>query len=879
MERKSFYIIDGSAYFFRAYHAIRNLSTSKGLPTNAIYGFIQMLLRVVRVHHPDYLVIAFDTKAPTFRHAAYDAYKAHRPPMPDDLSVQIPYIHRAVEALGLFSILKEGYEADDLIGTLAKQGEVEGLLVTLVSGDKDMLQLLSPAITLYDTLKEKRFTEETVRDRFGVPPSQLIEIMGLMGDVVDNVPGVHGVGEKTAIELIAQFGTMEQLFLNLDQVKRVKLREALERDQAAARLSRQLVTIDTHCPIDFNLHAYHVHPPDPARLIPFLKELEFTALVREFSLVAATNPAQSPVGAPLVGAQETRSGAYQQVTPAEVLLRCQKENQVAFDFFCDESAGLCGIAFAFSEGDPLYTTFAANALPPELSTLFSSDQIMKIGHDLKPLFVFLGKHRLTLVEPLFDTMIAAYLLNPSRRNFSLSSVAPDGVALELPLDKAPGRDPLVAGVVTPLCRRATAILSLMKQSEPSLQEQGLLPLLREIELPLIPVLARIEQVGVKLDLALLSDLSKELDRRLTESTQRIYALANREFNLNSPKQLGQILFDELHLPPLRKTKTGYSTDEEVLTRLALQHDLPLELLTYRQETKLKSTYVDALPKLAVSGNRIHTRLNQTVAATGRLSSSDPNLQNIPMKGEWGPQIRRAFIPEAGSVFLCADYSQIELRILAHLSEDPALCSAFHQGGDVHLRTAMEIFSLSQEAITKEMRRVAKTVNFGIVYGMSPFGLSSSLGISQKEAKRYIDLYFEHYHGVKQFIEKSLEEARQTCQVTTLFARRRTVPELASRDKKSREAGERIAINTPIQGSAADMIKIAMINIDDWMRKTCRQSRMILQVHDELLFEVPEGELPQMRAEVISRMENVVSLKVPIKVDVGVGTNWWAAKSG
>jgi len=782
---KSFYIIDGSAYIFRAYFGLRELSNTAGLPTNAVYGFIKMIMKIVNEKAPDYLAIAFDTKGPTFRHTAYKEYKAHRPSMPDTLAVQIPYIHRAVAAYGIFSISREGYEADDLIGTLSKKGESAGLDVTIVSGDKDMFQLISPHITMYDTMKEKRFTEADVHTRFGVAPSQIIEIMGLMGDTADNIPGVSGVGEKTAIDLMGQWGNIEHLLENLDQIKKPKLRESLEKEKEIARLSRSLATIDTDCPIDFNLETYQISTPNMEQLVPLLEELEFSSLLKEITRNYDRLPIES---------------AAQEPVPHGT---CPKRNWLGNDK---------------KAKDDSIQTETANGVPS-----------------------FEG------MSPA-EIMIADYLLNPTKRDHAIKTIA--------------------NGMSMAECSQRLSIL---------LAEKGLSSLFSDIEIPLMAVLSEMEQAGVKINVPLLKAMSSDLEQTLAELTKKIYALSGREFNINSPKQLGQILFDELHLTPLRKTKTGYSTDEEVLTHLSLQHELPSEILNYRHGVKLKSTYVDVLPTLVDQEGRVHTKLNQTVAATGRLSSTDPNLQNIPVVGEWGRRIRQAFIVEEGSLLLTADYNQIELRILAHLSGDPALVNAFKTGEDIHLKTASEIFSLPKEVITKEMRRVGKTVNFGIVYGISPFGLASQLGIPQKEAKRYIDLYFAHYHGVQAFIEKTRHESAQRGYVTTLCNRRREIPELFSANRKVREMGERLAVNTPIQGSAADIIKLAMIAISKWMKERGVKSQMILQVHDELLFEVPEGEIVFMREKVALLMEEALPLSVPLKVDLGVGANWWEAK--
>ncbi len=859
MALKSFYIIDGSAYIFRGYYAIRDLSTASGLPTNAVYGFIKMLLKIIAENAPDYLAIAFDTKGPTFRHEVYPEYKAHRPEMPDDLAVQIPYIHQAVSALGIVSILKEGYEADDLIGTLAKSGEAQGVSVTIVSGDKDMFQLVSPQITVYDPVKEKRFTPEDVHARFGVPPSHVVDIMGLMGDTADNIPGVSGIGQKTAMELIAQFGTMDHLLSNLDQVKKPKLRDALQKEQEMARLSRALATIRTDCPIDFHLDHYHIQQPNPDLLLPLLKELEFTSLLKEFSTIKMP---------------EKQAHRYQAITASELskqIAQMGKIQQVVIEIGSIEHSRSVGIALAFKTGDPLYLSVDPSAIPAPLRNILESNDISKTGHDLKPLLAFFKKQGVTLSGPLFDTMIAAYLLNPGRRDYALKTLAQEYLKQEID-------ETTMEGECAGLCQRASVIFQLTEPLTLLLHKNSLSALLAHIEIPLIAVLAEIEQVGIKIDLSLLSKMSHAFDQEFSEVTKRAYAHAGREFNINSPKQLAEILFQELHLPPVRKTKTGFSTDEDVLSQLAPLHPLPAEIIKSRQIVKLKSTYIDALPQLvSPSDGRVHTKLNQAVAATGRLSSSDPNLQNIPIRGEWGQKIREAFIAEEGCLLLVLDYNQIELRILAHLSEDTELVNAFQTGEDIHTRTAAEIFGLPKEAITREMRRAAKSINFGIIYGMSPFGLATQLGIPQTEAKRYIDLYFAHYHGVRRFIDETLTRVRETGIVKTLFQRKRTIVELTSRNNRIREMGERLAINTPIQGSAADIIKLAMIEISAWLKEAGMKSRLILQVHDELLLEVPEAEMPVVREKVASLMEEVVSLKVPLKVDVGVGANWWAAK--
>ncbi|MFQ5580787.1 MAG: DNA polymerase I [Nitrospiria bacterium] len=871
--KKSFYIIDGSAYVYRAYFAIRELSTSSGLPTNAIYGFAQMLLKLIKDKHPDYLAITFDTQGPTTRHSAYAEYKSHRPEMPDSLQLQIPYIHRLVEAFQIPSLMQEGVEADDLIGTLSKKGEAAGLQVVIVSGDKDMFQLITPSVTIYDSMKEKVITEDSILEKFGVTPPQMVEIMGLMGDTADNIPGVRGIGKKTAIQLIGQFGSIDHLLENLDQVKRPKLREMLASQAEEARLSRSLVTIDTDCPIDFDQDALRCRPGDPERLIPLFRELEFSALIREFQ--------------PSAPKQEVQ---HQVVKPSEcgkIATLVNKSGELGLEFLSTSltpmSADWVGIALVPEAGRLFYLSLEdQDDLPEAIKDVLASHEIVKVGHNLKPLLILLKNRGISLQGRIVDTMIPAYLLNPDRRDHSIEAVALELLNENLvPMKEMVSdgksnskKDLNPALFPAALCKRADAALRLSKIFPPLLEKQSLTALFSDIEVPLVTVLADIERNGVKIDTALLGELSRELEGKISALTETIHNLAGEAFNVNSPKQLAYILFEKIGLTPIKKTKTGFSTNEEVLTQLAVQHPLPAEVLSIRQLVKLKSTYVDALPRLVhPETQRVHTQLNQTITATGRLSSKEPNLQNIPIRGEIGKRIRGAFTVEPGHCLLSADYSQIELRILAHMSEDPQLLESFQIGEDVHTRTAIEIFGLLKEEITSEMRRAAKAVNFGIIYGQSPFGLSAGLGVSMNEAKRYIDLYFEHYHGVRLFIDETLKTAAEKGYVTTLLNRRRQIRDLASPNSHKRGMGERMAINTPIQGSAADIIKLAMIAIWRWMREEKLASRMTLQVHDELIFEVPLDEVDLMKKQVVSLMEGVVELKVPLTVDIGTGQNW------
>lgn len=864
------YLIDGNSYIYRAYYAIRGLSTSKGLPTNAIYGFTNMLMKILNEKGPEFLAIAFDPKGPTKRHEVYEAYKAQRPKMPDALSVQIPYIHRMVDAFHIPLLMMEGYEADDVIGTAARKGEQDGYEVIIVTGDKDMLQLVTPHVRVYDPMKDKLYGESDVLERFGVSPAQVVEMMALMGDSIDNIPGVTGIGEKTARELIATFGTVENLLAHLEEVKRPKLRSLLQEQTGNARLSRELAQIHTGLPIRIVYDSLRLSKPDSVKMTGLLRELEFSGLLRLFT------PPQTGES----------NGLYRVLSPetetVNLLERVQEIRRCALhveadspDFMAAEVAGI-GISFKDKEAwcvpaaDQAYLRQWLRQLTP----LIESAEIRKYSHDIKRQMILLKRSGLRPEGYGFDTMIASYLLNPGRADHSMESIALEYLQ-EMTGAGAGGESASVSEASNSLaCQRADFIWRLAGILEERLVETGVRDLFYDIEIPLAGVLADMEMAGIRVDPDILWMLSGEMDRDMTTICRRIYAISGEEFNINSPKQLAGILFEKLGLKPIRKTKTGYSTDEAVLTALALQHELPAEILNYRQIAKLKSTYVDALLGLIhPATGRVHTSFSQAVTATGRLSSSKPNLQNIPIRTDMGQRIREAFTTEEGCLFLSSDYSQIELRILAHMSGDELLTSAFQQGEDIHTRTAAEIFGLSPAEVTPEMRRRAKAVNFGIVYGMSPFGLASDIGISQQEAKEYIDNYFARHKGVREFIEKTLAQAKEDGYVTTLLQRRRYLPELASGDNGIRQFGERIAINTPIQGSAADIIKLAMIRIHRRLQTEGLRGRMILQVHDELLFEVPAEELETTRDLVIAEMEGVIPLSVPLKVDTGTGKTW------
>jgi len=880
--RPTCYLIDGSAYIYRAFFALPALSNSRGIQTNAVYGFTTMLMKILRERKPDCLAITFDEKGPTHRHEEFKEYKAHRPPMPDGMSVQIPYIHKVVEAFGIPVVRKQGYEADDLIGTLARKAEAAGFEVIIVTGDKDMLQLVTPNVKIYDPMKDKWLGEAECREKFSVEPARVVEIMGLMGDATDNIPGVKGIGEKTAVKLIAEFGTIENLLTHVDDVKPPRAQALLREQAEQARMSRKLATIHTDYPVEFDEMAFKTHPADPERLAPLLRELEFSTLLKNIQTASGSAPAGEAMGGGVETVKDEKSAkrfadhaAREKLVGLHVVLEGTSV-----------SAEVRGLALSTPDGT---TVFASRLFGP-FKDLLADRKVLKAAHDLKPALLALHRAGVEQVEPAFDTMISAYLLNPNRRGHALDSVALEVLGYQLgtgqveqpedgPADLFGSSD--TAAVAIPKAAEAAAVtVRLVPVLKERLAEQGSLTLFEEVEMPLVPVLAEIERNGFGLDIKKLHEQSKELERELEHLMGNIVRLAGQEFNVNSPRQLATVLFEKLGLKPLRKTKTGYSTDEDTLMQLAAQHELPAQILNYRSLSKLKSTYVDAFPELVnPETHRLHTSLNQTVAATGRLSSTEPNLQNIPIKGEHGFRIREAFVASKGHTLLCADYSQIEPRILAHLSGDPKLKKVFERGEDIHTATAVEIFKLPPDQISKDMRRVAKTVVFGIVYGISPFGLASNIGVSQADAKKYIETYFERYAGVKAFMDGTIEQAKKQGYVTTILGRRRPIPELQSSDPTQRGFGERMAVNSPIQGSAADLIKVAMISVLNKIHAELPSTKMILQVHDELIFEVPEKDVEKARKLVKAEMEATgakLGLSVPLKVDLGVGHNWRVA---
>jgi len=877
------YLIDGNSYLYRAFYAIRNLSASDGFPTNAIYGFTNMLLKILREKEPDYFAVVFDSPQPTKRHEAYEAYKAHRPGMPEELKQQVPLIKEIINAFRIVSIEKAGYEADDILGALAKEAEKEGLDVFIVTGDKDMCQTVSPHIRLYDTMKEKITEEKDVKEKYGVEPSRFPEIIALMGDSSDNIPGAPGIGEKTAVKLLQEFGSLDNLIEKQAEIKNAKARKAVSGNVQNIRLSLELATIHADVPLDVSVKELGRAEPDWKKLVEYFRRFEFSSFMKLVPGQSSTSPSKTEYVTVLDN--NAFEHIIQSIT-ADITVDTETTSRSAV------TAELVGISLSIEPSKAYYIplTHSYIGVPEQLKKEYALDRlrpflenpsVKKTGHNIKYDLIVLQNEGVFLQGIHFDTMLASYLLNPNKANHNLEDVCIEYLGMKklsynevTDNAKISFREVPVENAARYSGEDAAVTQNLRQVLEPKLKEEGLDRLFHEIEMPLIDVLAEMEMNGVKIDTSLMETFSKKLTQELRSIEQRIYFIAGEEFNINSPKQLQEILFEKLKLRTIKRTKTGFSTNADVLEELAREHELPKEIIEYRGLSKLQNTYVDALPRLInpLTG-RLHTSFNQTITATGRLSSSDPNLQNIPIRGEWGMRIRQAFIAESGCLLLSSDYSQIELRILAHLSQDTGLIETFRTDGDIHTRTASGLFGVAPENITADMRRQAKAVNFGIVYGISPYGLSQQLGIQPDEARAYIDAYFAQHSGVRTYIDGLIEEASVKGFVTTICGRKRAIPEIKSSNKTVRQLGERLAMNTPVQGSAADIIKISMINILRRLKKERLRTKMLLQVHDELLFEVPEEEKDIAAALVREEMEQAIKLDVPVKVDMGIGKNW------
>jgi DNA polymerase-1 len=870
------YLIDGNSYVYRAFFAIKGLTNSKGFPTNAIFGFTNMLLKIIREKEPEGLAVLFDSPVPTERHRLFEEYKAHRPEIPSDLARQLPHVRRMISAFNIRIFEVPGYEADDLIGTIAKKAAAGGNSVFIVTADKDMLQLVDGNIKVYDPMKERILDAEYVRERFGVGPERVTEFMALTGDPVDNIPGIKGVGEKTAKELLSSFGSLEELFAHPERIGRERLRRMVEENRKAVYLSLQLASIDTGAPVELEMEDFKMRPPDWLSLLTLFREFEFTSFMK---LLPSAGPSQreyETITSPERLAEVVSSMKDEFALDLEATGRDPLRDSIVGIALCDDREKACYIPVGHESGEQIGKQAALDSLRP----VFESRDTGKIGHNLKYDIMLLRRAGVIVSGRLFDTMIAAYLLNPNKPNHNLDEVSFEYLGKRKTsfaevLKKRRSFAEVTIDEAAPYAAEDAALSYELKDLLfKRLAENDLDEIYFGIEMPLMPVLADMEEAGVKVDATLLNALSKELEVEIESLSRRIFFLAGEEFNINSPKQLSKVLFHSLGLSPTKRTKTGFSTDMDVLEELASEHELPREVLNYRSLTKLKTTYIDVLPALVHGeSGRVHTSFNQTVAATGRLSSSDPNLQNIPIRGEWGKRIRAAFIAEEGNLLLSADYSQVELRILAHLSGDEGLIQAFRTGVDIHSRTASELFGVPVDRVTPEMRRTAKVVNFGVIYGISAFGLSEALNMERKDAERYINQYFERHPGVKSYSEKVLAEAKEKGYVTTLFGRKRQIPELKSQNRNTRLQGERLAVNSPIQGTAADIIKIAMLRISGRLAGQALEGRMILQVHDELLFELPERELEAVKKVVREEMEGTGGLSVPLKVEIGYGRNW------
>ncbi len=889
------YILDGSYYVFRAFYAIRNMSNSKGFPTNGLFAFTNMLLNLVRDVGPTYLVVAFDPPGDVFRNELYADYKANREAPPEELVPQFPVFRRIVEALNIPVVEVPGFEADDAIGTLVRHSDRAGIHTTVLTGDKDLYQLVDDDTVLYDSMRDKRVGIPQVLERFQVPPSAVPDVLGLAGDTSDNIPGVPGIGEKTAGKLIAEFGSLEVLLENIDRVSGAKRKENLATYADQARLSKTLATIRCDVPLTFDLDAFRLGAPDFAAFDALCAELEFGRFPGQLRELFAEASAEQA----LTSAAEFDYRAIFDLDDLDACLaEARRAPALSFDLETTSvdplDAEIVGFALAWKEGAGVYVPVAHSDLTAprqlersvvleRLRPLLEDPAVAKVGQHTKYEIAVLARAGVTARGFALDTMLAAYLIDPNRRRYNLDVLAQEylGHANITYSDVAgSGRDQkrfdeVPIETATPYAAEdADVTLRLAHRLGELLGDGALRRVHDEVEVPLTHVLARMETTGVRLDTGLLRRLHDEFGQRIEALTEAVYDAAGHEFTINSPKQLGVILFEELGLPVQKRTKTGPSTDQSVLETLAEMHALPRLILEHRQLSKLVSTYVDALPRLVRRDTgRVHTSYHQAVAATGRLSSADPNLQNIPIRSVEGRRIREAFVPEQGWVLFGGDYSQIELRVLAHMSAEPVLIDAFAQGEDIHRRTAAEIFEVPRDEVTSEQRAAAKTINFGVIYGMGAQRLARDLGIAQADARDYIARYFERIGSVKAFFDGLVQSAVELGYAETMIGRRRPIPELTAKNGGAVALGERLAINTPIQGTAADLIKMAMIRIDRALTERGLRTRMLLQVHDELVFEAPPEELDEAMALVRDEMEHVVKLAVPLKVDMASGATW------
>jgi len=901
-EKPLLLLFDGNALVHRAFHALPPLTQPKtGELVNAVYGFASTLLKVFADFKPTHWAVAFDRPTPTFRHEMFEEYKAQRPATPEELKSQIKKVHQLVEAFHIPVFEIDGFEADDVLGTLSKQADEQGVETIIVTGDNDMLQAVLPRVktlaprrTFTDTIL---YDEEAVEQKYGIKPEQLADLKALAGDVSDNIPGVPGVGEKTAAKLLQQYGSLQGIYDHIEDITPSKLQNTLREYRTQAFRNKELSTIVKDVPIKLDLKTCQVSHYDRNEVVRLFQELEFINLLPRLPHLPAVQLWQAGMKAAGSQPSAVKSHIVNSETALEQLTgELEKAQGLAIEVETTGEkammADLVGMALSPARGKAFYIPLGHQGLnqPPQLpltqvaarlKPILENASISKIAYNGKHVMAVLAGCGVEVRNLNFDPMLAAYLLG--EKNLGLKALAFNKLGIEIatPAEltgtgkKQSSLSLLdVSRIADYACASVSILWGLRESLETELRKQGLWQLFTEVEMALIPVLVAMEKSGILLDTDLLREMSRELGQQLLKLEKEIYSSVGHQFNINSPQQLGRVLFEDLRLPQSRKTKTGYSTEASVMEALRGVHPVIEFMLEYRQLSKLKSTYVDALPALINhKTGRVHTNFNQTGTATGRLSSSDPNLQNIPIRREMGNKIRKAIIAPPGAYLLSADYSQIDLRVLAHLSQDPGLIAAFAQDEDIHATTASKLFGIPADEVTPEMRRNAKTVNFGVVYGMSDYGLEQATNLSREEAAQFIALYFEKYPRVKEYLEATKEQARKLGYVQTVLGRRRFLPEINSANRMVREAAERMAINAPVQGSSADIIKIAMINLHREMERRNLKSKMLLQIHDELLFEVPEQEVEEMKSLVAELMPRAVELCVPLKIDIKLGKNW------
>ncbi|MFS0574884.1 DNA polymerase I [Sporosarcina sp. 179-K 3D1 HS] len=873
MTNKKIVLLDGNSLAYRAFFALPLLTNDTGIHTNAVYGFTMMLQNILADEKPTHMLVAWDAGKTTFRHSTFSEYKGGRQKTPPELSEQFPYLRKLLEAYNIPQYELDNYEADDIIGTLSKTDDPDAEVI-VISGDKDLTQLTNDRTTVFITRKGmtdiEKYTPEHVMEKYGIEPHQIIDMKGLMGDASDNIPGVPGVGEKTALKLLKEYGSVEKLYESIDQITAKKLKENLTENEAQAFMSKELATIETAAPITVDINDITYTGPDMDEVTTLYRELQFKSLLEKMDVQEADEPVAS-IDVTVV----TEVKEVELADEMAVHLEMIEENYLNAEIF----------GVALTDGKKTwYIPFEIAHSSAVLKAWLEDPAKKKYTTDSKATYASLANHGMAIQGIDFDLLLATYIVNPSTtytdvasvaREFRYSDVQPDEAVYGKGARKTKPEEQVIAEHAA---RKAKAVWDLHPTVEQKLKDNGQFDLYHELELPLALILGKMESTGVKVDREILLSIGKELSLKLVDLEKMIYEIAGEKFNINSPKQLGVILFEKLGLPPIKKTKTGYSTAADVLEKLESQHEIIGYILDYRQLGKLNSTYIEGLTREIHEDGKIHTRFQQALTTTGRLSSINPNLQNIPIRLEEGRKIRAAFVPsEPGWYMFAADYSQIELRVLAHMSQDEKLIEAFRSDADIHTKTAMDVFGVAPEEVTSDMRRAAKAVNFGIVYGISDYGLSQSLNITRKEAGNFIDTYLASFPGVKQYMDTSVQDAKKQGYVSTLMNRRRYLPEITSSNFNLRSFAERTAMNTPIQGSAADIIKKAMIDMDARLKAEGLKTRMLLQVHDELIFEAPEEEIEKLKVIVPEVMESAIKLDVPLKVDWAFGLSWYETK--